>query len=366
MSNLAIVGAGLLGRLLAWKLLQQGHSVTLFDKGSRHAELSAAKVAAAMLAPYTEVATAERKVFEYGLMALEWWPEQIAALQEQSGMTVDFGLAGSVVVAHAQDQSSLTHFQQQLRAKVPDYFNRVEQCDSARLEELESELCARFKSALYLPDEGYLDNTQLLKVLELAITQLDGQWSEFTDITELVSGSDSGKVIAGEQSWEFDWVIDTRGIGAKSELAGLRGVRGEVLWVHAPEVNLSRPVRLMHPRYKLYVSPRANNRYVIGATEIESESMAPISVRSSLELQSALYSLHSGFAEAHIEHAYTHCRPTMPDNLPVVKMEEKLLRVNGLYRHGYLLSPFVVESALACLVEHGLNSATPVLRAGGV
>ena len=111
----------------------------------------------------------------------------------------------------------------------------------------------------------------------------------------------------------------------------------------------------MHPRYKLYISPRAGNRYVIGATEIESESMKPVTVRSSLELMSALYSVHSGFAEATVLHAYAHCRPAMPDNLPEIKCADGLLVVNGLYRHGYLLSPHVLESALAMLGKPGVG-----------
>ena len=70
MRQVAVVGAGILGRLLAWKLSAQGYAVTLFDKGSRDGETTAARVAASMLAPYTEVASAERQVFDWGLMAL--------------------------------------------------------------------------------------------------------------------------------------------------------------------------------------------------------------------------------------------------------------------------------------------------------
>src|SRR5690606_7008687 len=100
---------------------------------------------------------------------------------------------------------------------------------------------------------------------------------------------------------------------------------------------------------KLYISPRPDHRYVIGATEIESDSMAPVTVRSSLELLSALYTVHGGFAEATVEHSFAHCRPAMPDNLPVVDYHPGLLRVNGLYRHGYVLAPSVVEGALSRL-----------------
>jgi len=144
----------------------------------------------------------------------------------------------------------------------------------------------------------------------------------------------------------FDWVFDTRGLGAQHEVANLRGVRGEVFWLEAPEVNITRPTRMLHPRYKIYIVPRPNNRYIIGATEIESEDKSPMSVRSSLELLSAVYSMHSGFAEARIVNMVTNCRPTLRDNLPTIIQDKKLTRINGLYRHGYLLAPAVIEEAV--------------------
>ena len=71
-----------------------------------------------------------------------------------------------------------------------------------------------------------------------------------------------------------------------------------------------------------------------------------MSVRSSLELLSAVYSMHSGFAEARIVNMVTNCRPTLKDNLPAITQDKRLTRINGLYRHGYLLAPAVVEEAL--------------------
>ncbi|WP_027873175.1 glycine oxidase ThiO [Spongiibacter marinus] len=340
--SIAVVGGGLLGRLLAWKLLQRGHRLCIFERGSRAAEQSAARIAASMLAPYTEVASAERQVFDWGLRALAWWPQHIAELSEATGVNITCRVDGSVVVAHELDQSTLAHFLQQLQAVVPDNLADVEQLTAARLAELEPELAGRYRNGLFLPHEGYLDNSALLRALDHAIAKLSGQWHEHVDVTDI----EPGRLYAQGRWQDFDCVVDCRGIGAKGQLAGLRGVRGEVLWLRAPEVNLQRPVRLMHPRYKLYIAPRPDNRYVIGATEIESESMAPVTVRSHLELLSALYSLHSGFAEAEVEHAWSHCRPAMPNNLPVVMAEPGRLVVNGLYRHGYLLSPHVVEQAL--------------------
>lgn len=342
--NIAIAGAGLVGRLLAWRLLRAGHRVTLCDRDSRDARQSAARVAAAMIAPYSEVVAGEREVFEWGLESLARWPQLLDELKVDSGCEVYFQRRGSVVVAHAPDRSNLQHFQQLLNHYVPEHLGAVHRLDRHRLSELEPELADRFDGGLYLEDEGTLDNRELLVALEVAIEKLGGEWRAPVAVEAVESGV---LMLQGGERIVCDLAIDTRGVGAKAQMSDLRGVRGEVLWVHAPEVNLSRPIRLMHPRYQLYIAPKRDNVFVIGATQIESESLAPITVRSSLELQSALYSVHTGFAEAEVLDAFANCRPAFADNLPRIDAAPGLLRVNGLYRHGYLLSPVVVDAALA-------------------
>jgi glycine oxidase len=168
-----------------------------------------------------------------------------------------------------------------------------------------------------------------------------------------------------------DWVFDCRGLGARAQTAprdddngmhatlrgdgpgahaALRGVRGEVARVHAPEVKLTRPTRLIHPRYPIYIAPKQNDLYVIGATEIESEDMSPPSVRSTLELLSAAYAVHPGFAEGRIIEIAAHCRPALPDNLPEIRVTRgpgaPVMRINGLYRHGFMISPALLDAAL--------------------
>lgn len=344
--NIAIAGAGLVGRLLAWRLLRAGHHVTLCDRDTREARLSAARVAAAMIAPYSEVVAGEREVFEWGLESLARWPQLLDELTADSGCEIYFQRRGSVVVAHAPDRSNLQHFQQLLNHYVPQHLGAVHRLDRNGLTELEPELAERFDSGLYLEDEGTLDNRELLAALEVAIEKLGGAWRVSTSVESVESGA---LILQDGERITCDLAIDARGFGAKVQMPDLRGVRGEVLWVRAPEVNFSRPIRLMHPRYQLYIAPKRDHVFVIGATQIESESLAPITVRSSLELQSALYSVHTGFAEAEVLDAFANCRPAFPDNLPRVEVASGLLRVNGLYRHGYLLSPVVVDAALAAL-----------------
>lgn len=350
--NIAIAGAGLIGRLLAWQLLRRGHRVALFDRDTVDGHASAARVAAAMLAPYSEVTDGDRDVFAWGVAGLQRWPELLAELKHDIGIDVYFQRRGSVVVAHKADRGNLDHFQQLLRHYIPEQLDHVHALDRARLLELEPELSA-FSGGMYLDDEGTLDNRELLSALARAIRKLGGQWHERTPVDSV----EPERIVCGGESFACDLAIDARGFGARPQLHDLRGVRGEVLWVHAPEVNLTRPVRLMHPRYQLYIAPKRDHVYVIGATQIESESLAPITVRSSLELQSALYSVHTGFAEASVLDAFANCRPAFLDNRPRIDRRPGLLRVNGLYRHGYLLSPFVLDTALTCIegdVQHAI------------
>jgi len=343
--NIGIVGAGLLGRLMAWRLAREGHSVTLFDRDNVAAEACAARVAAAMLAPYSEAVACEREIFDWGVEGLDIWPRWLEELEADTGLATSWQQRGSVVVAHPQDASHLHHFNQLLKSKLSDQMGRVQQLDQRGLQALEPALAERFSQGIFLEGEGCIDNWSLLANLQTAITALSGRFVFDCEIDRVEAGS----LEANGERLAFDWVIDSRGMGAKRDLSDLRGVRGEVLWVQAPEVDLSRPVRLMHPRYQLYIAPKPNDIYVIGATEIESESMAPITVRSSLELQSALYSVHTGFGEANILKAYANCRPAFINNVPRVELGDGLLRVNGLYRHGYLLSPVVVNAALAAM-----------------
>jgi glycine oxidase len=122
--------------------------------------------------------------------------------------------------------------------------------------------------------------------------------------------------------------------------------------VHAPEVALQRPTRLVHPRYPIYIAPKPDHLFVIGATEIESEDMSPATVRSTLELLSAAYAVHSGFAEARIVEIASQCRPTLPDNLPALRQPRpNMLQINGLYRHGFMIAPAILDIALELLAD---------------
>ena len=335
-----ILGAGLMGRLLAHSLAQQGYRVEVHEAQGPDATGSAARVAAAMLAPLAESAITELPVVRMGQYGLRRWPELLATLAQ----TVFFQQNGTLVVWHRQDAAEARRLGQQLQRhqqQLPTLAAPV-LLDAAGMGEQEAGLAGRFSQGLLLPGEGQLDNRQLLQAL-LDSLQAQGvvlHWHSHRTPADFEPGR------AGQP----DWLIDCRGLGARPQWAGLRGVRGEVLRLHAPDVTLTRPVRLVHPRYPIYIAPKPDHVFVVGATEIETDDLSPASVRSTLELLSAAYTVHPGFGEARLLEVGVQARPTLPDNLPALRrLGPRALQVNGLYRHGFLIAPALLDATLALL-----------------
>ncbi len=341
--NIAIAGVGLVGRVLALNLLQEGHTLTLFDEDQANGEKAAGMTAAGMLAAFAELETAESVIFKHGKRSIELW----LPLLKSIGLEDAYQLEGSIITAHPQDYSELDHFIATLKSKVEEAKD-IQLLDRTGIIALEPDL-EQHNKAFYIPHEGQVDAQRFMqRSTEYLLNHQNVTWHQETKVDSVSEGA----ISFNNTTEKFDWVFDSRGLGANEQVKNLRGVRGEVLWLDAPEVNIKRPTRMLHPRYKIYIVPRQNNRYVIGATEIESEDRSEVSVRSSLELLSAVYSMHTGFAEARIVKMLTNCRPTLKDNLPNIEQGEKLTRINGLYRHGYLLAPAIVEKAL----NEGINT----------
>lgn len=345
-TRIAIVGAGIMGRLLAWELVQAGYRPELYDRDGPDAGSAAAYTAAGMLAPYCELEAADSSIYHMGLDGLAQWRRLARELGD-----IGHRDPGTLVVAHASDGVELQRFQLRLQHKLAaTESTRPEGCGArnaailqgAALVRQEPGLDGRFDRALYLPREACVDNRKVMAALAHKLRQHGVVWHAHSPVLAL----QPGRIVLQQGSREVDWVLDCRGLGARNDLIALRGVRGELLEISAPAVQLRHMLRLLHPRYQIYLVPLSGGRYLIGATQIESEDYAPISVRSALELLSALYSLHDGFAEAHIIATRSNCRPALPDNLPLIQHQTGLLRINGLFRHGFLLAPVLASQAL--------------------
>lgn len=354
--HIGIVGAGLAGRTLAWRLLRAGCRVSLFDARRRDDLATASQTAAAMLSPLAELAVSDEVVFALGQRSMQLWPQWIDELETAGAGRVYFRREGTLVVAHAPDQASLEHFTRLLQHKLPAASRaQVHALDAAGVARHEPALGGRFNQGLFLDGEGQLANDQLLASLARAIDALGGQWHEGVAVERV----EAHRVVCRDQNHAVDVAVDARGVGSHGQWpAGnpLRGVRGEVLRVECPGVSLQRPVRLMHPRYQLYVAPRPDHQFVVGATELESEDTGPVTVRSMLELGSALHSLHSGFGEARVLRMSAALRPALDDHRPVVAQRGGVWHINGLYRHGYLCAPALVDDLARHILQPGAAS----------
>ncbi|TCW76793.1 FAD-dependent oxidoreductase [Burkholderia sp. SRS-46] len=331
--DFAVLGGGLVGRLIAWRLAGDGHRVALYERGGPDGEQSAAWVAAAMLAPLAEAASAELLITELGAASLTRWPQWLAELPEP----VFFQQHGTLVVWHHADRAEAPLFERRVRANAPAGLldGGFVSLAGAQVDAAEPALAGRFARGLLLPREGQLDNRQALRALAAGLAErgVDAHWHVAIDANSMP---------------DAHFTIDCRGLGAKPVLPALRGIRGEVARVHAPGIGLTRPVRLLHPRYPLYIAPKQDDLYVIGATEVEGEDMSPVSVRSALELLSAAFSVHPAFGEARILELNAQCRPTLPDHRPALIWDgAATLAVNGLYRHGFMIAPEVAHAAAA-------------------
>jgi len=364
--NIAIAGAGLVGRMIALQLLMSdhGHQITFFEQDDKEGASAAGFTAAGMLAPFAELETAESIIFELGNRSIALWP----SLVREIGLYDGYQQKGTLITAHPQDRGELDHFIGMLRRKV-DAAAEITALDRQEIRELENDLSTHPRG-FFIPSEGVVDAQRFMAFSGTYFERYGVTFREKRPVERL----EPGRIVTREGSESFDWVFDARGLGAREHFPDLRGVRGEVMWVETDEIDITRPTRLMHPRYKLYIVPRGNGcagidldycatcklsqtsgkkRYLIGATEIESADCSPISVRSSMELLSALYTVHPSFGEARIVNTETNCRPAFSDNLPRIENEKGLTRINGLYRHGYLLSPAIVEQALAEGIHQG-------------
>jgi glycine oxidase len=318
-SPVSVIGAGIAGAWQALLFAQAGHDVTLHERSDETMTQSTSHWAGGMLAPWCEAETSEPVIVRLGIRSLDLWRENFPQTP----------FNGSLVVSHPRDRADFERF-----AKMTSGHRRL---DARGLAELEPSLEGRFRDGLFYPDEGHVEPRRILPELHAGIIAAGGTIKFNSD-----ASADQCEGIA----------IDCRGLAARDTQADLRGVKGEMILIETDEVELARPVRLIHPRWPLYVIPRGGNRFMLGATSIETENNG-VSVRSALELLSAAYAVHPAFAEARIVEFGSGLRPAFPDNLPRIAVNQQKIAVNGLYRHGFLLAPALAELTLG-YVERGV------------
>lgn len=291
-----VIGGGVMGLCIATELNGRGIAAGILD--GPPGPNACSWWAGGMLAPHCEGESAQDAVTRHGMTAADWW----------QGQGVPVAKNGTLVVSGARDAAALARFARRSRG------HRM--LDAGGIAALEPDLAGRFGTALFFAAEAHLSPRQALAILSDRLPRSDAA---------------TGRI------------IDCRGLSARDALRDLRGVRGEMVVIRCPEIALSRPVRLLHPRIPLYVVPRGDGIFMLGATMVESDRRGPPTARALLELLSAAFALHPAFAEAEIVEFGADARPAFPDNLPRIRRVGGVIHANGLYRHGFLLAPAVAR-----------------------
>jgi glycine oxidase len=316
--RVTVIGAGVAGLACALELAERGASVQLLERASEPARAGCSWYAGGMLAPWCERENSEELIATLGVPGIDWWSERAAVARN-----------GTLVVAHARDATELTRFARRT--------SHCQWLDGGGLRELEPELADRFDRALFFAGEAHLDPREAMSSLVQRMTALGVSLRYGVDATDC--------------RFDSEVTVDCRGLAARDVLNDLRGVKGEMLLVHSNEVQLARPVRILHPRIPMYIVPRGSGLYMIGATAIESEDAQRVTARSVIELLNGACMVHPAFGEAQIVELGSQVRAAFPDNLPRLRWHGRTLHVNGLYRHGFLLAPTLAQMAAAAVLQ---------------
>ena len=310
---ITVLGAGVAGLCAATALAEQGMTVEVVTPADAPDPVSG--LAGGMLAPFCEGDGADPLVTRRGQQSIAWWSARVGSFQPR----------GTLVLAAARDRAELDRF-----ARATQNHRTV------RPDDLEPDLSGRFARGLFFADEGHLDPAEAMASLRSRLT---------TRGVRFHHGPHTGSRI-----------VDCRGWSARADLPDLRGVRGEMLELFAPQVALTRTIRLLHPRFPCYIVPRGQHRYMIGATMVETADGGPITARALMELLSAAYAVHPGFAEARLIHGSAGLRPAFPDNIPALRRAGDRIHMNGMHRHGFLMAPVLATDLAQQLCQEVIHA----------
>lgn len=315
MLNILIKGCGVAGLTIGWELLKYNVKLSYYAP-QINLQNSASWLAGGMLAPFCEREAAPKFVQDEGAKSIIWWQENFSNFVNSNG---------TLVVAASRDLSELKNFANKTTNHIT--------INKDKIADLELNLSDRFTSALFYEKEAHLDPRQILLYMKQQMQAKEVSFFNNYNISD------------------YDYIIDCTGINYAKQNCNLRGVRGEMLLVKCNNVFFKRNIRFLHPRIPLYIIPRENNIFMIGATMIESENSSPILARSMVEMLNAAYTIHPEFANAQILEANVGIRPAFPDNLPKIEQDKNNIYVNGLYRHGFLLAPYLAKNMIKLLIE---------------
>jgi len=358
--HVAIIGAGVVGLGIAWRLAARGARVEVFDKGAAGA--GASHAAAGMLAACAEAEPGEETLVALGRESQARWPAFAAELKTTSGIDVELREEGTLVVAlTADDQARLAHhlvFQHKLGLPL-------QWITAAETRRREPHLAGKLAGAVWSPQDHQVDNRRLAAALRIAAERAGAVLREHTAVKEIsvAGGRADGIVLADGTKIAADAVVLAAGAWSRG-IAGLapelrppvRPIKGQMLSLR---MDAAAPL-LTHVLWApgAYLVPRRDGRLLVGATVEEKGFDTTLTAGGLLTLLEAAWRALPAVEELPIEEMWAGHRPGSRDDAPILGPGpvEGLIYATGHHRNGILLAP-VTADAIARLVFDGTVDA---------
>jgi glycine oxidase len=352
-SDVIVIGAGVIGLGIAWRLQQRGLVVTVVDPAPGS---GASTTAAGMLAPVTELNYGELELLRLGVESARRYRDFAAELEAASGLDIGYRQCGTVVAAwDGADIAGL----RDLHTLQTSLGLRAELVTGRELRSLEPALAPGLPGGLFAADDHQVDNRRLHAALWRVVGSVVPE-----RVTALVRTNDcvTGVHLGNGETLSAPTVVLAAGAwsGALADVP-IRPVKGQTLRLQVPgEPLLTHIVRGSVKGSRVYVVPRADGEIVVGASSEEVGFDLHPRAGAIYELLRDAQSLVPALGEARFGEVSTSLRPAAPDNTPVIgpspELDGLVLAV-GHYRNGILLTPITAD-----LVADLITSSPVVTR----
>jgi glycine oxidase len=367
-ADVVVVGGGVIGLTLAWRARSKGLSVTVLERGE--IGMGTSHVAAGMLAPVAEVefGDAGQAVLELGLHSAEMWPEFAAELERCSGEQVGLLRTGTLVLARDEDEARELERQIAFRESLGLRTTRLRPSEAR---EREPALAPTVRLALEAPEDHSVDPRLVLVALRRVCERIGVELREHVSVARVeldqASRAVTGVALQGGELVSSKHVVIAAGAWSGSlewlpsdACVPVRPVKGQILRLHDPAGPglLRRVVRFEGG----YLVPRADGRYVLGATVEERGFEEQATAGGVYELLREAHELLPGVSELQIEELCVGLRPGTPDNVPVIGagVLAGLIWATGHHRNGILLAPLTAELVLQTLLGKQITGHLPL------
>lgn len=356
-SDTLIIGGGIIGLSIAWRLARTGHRVTVLERDTAGAHAS--HMAAGMLAATAEVGYEEFDLYALCTHSVRRWPSFASELEEDSGLPVDFRSEGTMVVARDPDAATALRrafdFQEEHGFDVK-WLTRAEALDR------EPFLSPRISAAVYAADDHSVDNRAVIRALVAAIRKFGGYVEEHTEVTEIMMDAAGGdhrvRTAPGDTEWHAAQIVLSagawsHGIGGLPDTVRppVRPVKGQIL-----TLRMEAPFKLEHVvrGARAYLVPRSDGRLTVGATSEEMGFNTELTAGGLWSILDGAWELVPGIQDLPVIETNVGLRPGSRDHQPIVGWSSVpgLFMATGHYRHGVILSSATADVAASALM-HG-------------